>query len=311
MQRQLAVLLDVPVSEIEYDFSLIDKAWDEKGGASAALLLAYCSKFRLSCYIFWADRLIQRVVCPNAAMCVMCAIWDDHCYFYKKGSRATDICKSMIARMPQALPEWRLKSETPSKGELVTIPWPGIEAMKPDMDYHADELEDIRFKFLSSRRNPKVSLAGGPREIKKLTYVFSSLDGKKGECRIHRISRDADAIKEWYWRLPVDLNYEGENLPFASRKVLRALLRHPRGQLSRDQREALLTIQERKCAICAECVSSDVCEADHCVPLEEGGSNDDGNWQMLCRSCHQEKSNTEAFRANYDTLESRFAPSVY
>ena len=32
---------------------------------------------------------------------------------------------------------------------------------------------------------------------------------------------------------------------------------------------------------------------------------------MLCRSCHQEKSNTEAFRANYDTLESRFAPSVF
>ena len=73
MQRQLAVLLDVPVSEIEYDFTLIDTAWEEKGGASAALLLAYCSKFRLSCYIFWADRLIQRVVCPNAAMCV-CAL---------------------------------------------------------------------------------------------------------------------------------------------------------------------------------------------------------------------------------------------
>ena len=105
LQRQLAALLDVPVSEIEYDFTLINEAWEEKGGASAALLLAYCSKFRLSCYIFWADRLIQRVVCPNAAMCVMCAIWDDHCYFYKKGSRATDVCKSMIARMPQALLE--------------------------------------------------------------------------------------------------------------------------------------------------------------------------------------------------------------
>ena len=311
MQRQLAALLEIPIPEIEYDFSLLDMAWEEKGGASAALLLAYCSKFRLSCYIFWADRLIQRVVCPHAAMCVMCAIWDDHCYFYRKGSRATDICKSMIARMPQALPEWRLKSETPSKGELVTIPWPGIEAMKPDMDYHADELEDIRFKFLSSRRNPKVSLAGGPREIKKLTYVFSSLDGKKGECRIHRISKDADAIKKWYWRLPLDLNYEGENLPFASRKVLRALLRHPRGQLSRDQREALWTTQQEKCAICAELISIDVCEADHCVPLEEGGSNVDGNMQMLCRSCHQEKSNNEAFRASYDTLESRFAPSVY
>ena len=93
-----------------------------------------------------------------------------------------------------------------SKGGLVTIPWPWLEAMLPDNDYHADDLEDIRFNFLSSRRNPKVSLAGGPREIKKLTYVFSSLDGKKGECRVHKISRDADAIKEWYWRLHMMLN---------------------------------------------------------------------------------------------------------
>ena len=72
-----------------------------------------------------------------------------------------------------------------------------------------------------------------------------------------------------------------------------------------------MTIQKRKCAICAELISIDACDADHCVPLEEGGSNDDGNWQMLCRSCHQTKSNDEAFRASHDTLENRFAPSVY
>ena len=137
------------------------------------------------------------------------------------------------------MPEWRLKNETPSKGELVTIPWPGIEATVPGNDYHADDLESIRFTFLSSRRNRKVSLAGGPREIKKFTYVFSSLDGKKGECRIHRISKDAEEIKGWYWRLPVDINDERENLPFANRKVLRALLRHPMGG-------TYLTIKERR-----------------------------------------------------------------
>ena len=51
----------------------------------------------------------------------------------------------MIARMPQAVPEWRLKSETPAKGELITMLWPGIEAMLPDNDYHADDLESIHF----------------------------------------------------------------------------------------------------------------------------------------------------------------------
>ena len=74
--------------------------------------------------------------------------------------------------MPQSLPEWRLKSETPANGELVTVPRPGLEGLEPNMDYHADNLETIRFKFLGSMRNPKVSLAGGPPEIKKLTYVF-------------------------------------------------------------------------------------------------------------------------------------------
>jgi hypothetical protein len=109
----------------------------------------------------------------------------------------------------------------------------------------------------------------------------------------------------------VQLSYGGENLPYASRRALKALLRHPRGQLSHDQRGKLWETQRRKCAICDELVSIDVCEADHKLPLDEGGSNDDGNWQMLCKSCHQEKSNDEAFRANFDTLESRFAPSVY
>jgi 5-methylcytosine-specific restriction endonuclease McrA len=245
-------------------------------------------------------------------MCVCVAIWDDHCYFYKERSRATDICKNMLARMPQALPAWRLKSEmAPSKGELVALPWVGVDSMAPGVDYHSDDLEAIRFQFLASRRNPKVSLAGGPREIKKLTNVFSSLDNTKGECRIHRTSVDAEAIKAWYWALPGELRYEGENLPFASRKVLRNLLRHPRGQLYRDQREALWTTQGEKCAICAERVPIDACDADHDVPLEECGSNEDGNWQILCFSCHREKSNSEAFRASYDTLESRFAPSVY
>ena len=58
-----------------------------------------------------------------------------------------------------------------------------------------------------------------------------------------------------------------------------------------------------ECATCTEQVPIDTCEADHDVPLEEGGSNEDANWQILCRCCHQTKSNDEVFRASYDTLE--------
>jgi hypothetical protein len=53
-------------------------------------------------------------------------------------------------------------------------------------------------------------------------------------------------------------------------------------------------------------------DCDHILALVEGGTNCLDNFQLLCRTpCHQEKSNDEQFRASYDTLESRFCPSVY
>ena len=85
MQRQLAALLECEIAEIEYEFTLLRQGWEEKGGPDASLLLAYCAKAGMSCYLFGADRLIRRVVHPNASMCVCVAIWDDHCYFHKKG----------------------------------------------------------------------------------------------------------------------------------------------------------------------------------------------------------------------------------
>ena len=55
----------------------------------------------------------------------------------------------------------------------------------------------MRFQFVRAARNPKVSL-GGVRQIRKLSYAFSSKDGRsaKGTCTVHRISKDANAIRE-------------------------------------------------------------------------------------------------------------------
>ena len=49
-------------------------------------------------------------------------------------------------------------------------------------------------------------------------------------------------------------------------------------------------------------------DCDHVLALDEGGTNSPTNFQLLCRTpCHQEKSNDEASRASFDTLESRFS----
>ena len=50
---------------------------------------------------------------------------------------------------------------------------------------------------------------------------------------------------------------------------------------------------------------------DHRVPLQEGGGNQEANIDLICRSCHQLKTDDEAFRGNVHPLQSRFAPAEY
>lgn len=49
---------------------------------------------------------------------------------------------------------------------------------------------------------------------------------------------------------------------------------------------------------CAHC-GGQAAEADHIIPVSEGGSPDDlGNGQPLCRPCHATKTAAETARAN-------------
>ena len=178
--------------------------------------------------------------------------------------------------------------------------------------YHAEDLEDVRFQFLRTARNPKVSL-GGVRQIRKLTYAFSSKDGRgaKGTCTVHRISKDADAIRDFYERLGTGLRYEGEGIPHATGKAILSVLRPVREQLPPERKAALYAEQAGTCQHCKEAFPVGGLECDHTVPLQEGGGNQAGNWQLLCRSCHQTKTGDEAFRGNVHPLQSRFAPAEY
>jgi 5-methylcytosine-specific restriction protein A len=47
-----------------------------------------------------------------------------------------------------------------------------------------------------------------------------------------------------------------------------------------------------KCAICDEKLQRKY-ELDHIKPLASGGTNDIDNIQLLCKSCHKEKSQRE------------------
>jgi 5-methylcytosine-specific restriction endonuclease McrA len=52
-----------------------------------------------------------------------------------------------------------------------------------------------------------------------------------------------------------------------------------------------LRIRERdgyRCRMCKRVVT--VGEVDHIIPVENGGSNDDSNLQLLCSDCHRDKT---------------------
>ena len=65
-----------------------------------------------------------------------------------------------------------------------------------------------------------------------------------------------------------------------------------RGHLSEGRKRILAAEQDYKCAICQHQLPS-CWQLDHKVPLHLGGSNHVENFQVLCGSCHDSKSQRE------------------
>lgn len=62
------------------------------------------------------------------------------------------------------------------------------------------------------------------------------------------------------------------------------------------KRLRVLTRDAFTCAVCGRVVSGRQAHVDHIVPLEEGGSDDDANLQVLCEADHGAKTRAEQRR---------------
>lgn len=72
--------------------------------------------------------------------------------------------------------------------------------------------------------------------------------------------------------------------------------RRVRGRAWMTTRERIAKRDRYRCGACGRPWDSQCDQVDHVVPLEQGGSNDDGNLQLLCGECHRVKSADEARR---------------
>lgn len=58
--------------------------------------------------------------------------------------------------------------------------------------------------------------------------------------------------------------------------------------------------------LCANCGATENLEADHIIPVKDGGTHSAENMQCLCSSCHKEKSRTEKATISKNGYEPRF-----
>jgi 5-methylcytosine-specific restriction endonuclease McrA len=63
----------------------------------------------------------------------------------------------------------------------------------------------------------------------------------------------------------------------------------PRQSFTPKQRLETLMAGRGRCKLCAVKLG-DEWEADHIIPLGQGGKHEPGNWQALCKPCHHDKT---------------------
>ena len=71
------------------------------------------------------------------------------------------------------------------------------------------------------------------------------------------------------------------------RENRRARERQAIGKISSDLTQRLYRVQRGRCAICSEKLGH--YELDHIMPLVLGGTNEDSNIQLLCKTCNRVK----------------------
>ena len=67
----------------------------------------------------------------------------------------------------------------------------------------------------------------------------------------------------------------------------------------RARRTRILLRDAMRCGECRRAVSGRQAHVDHLIPLEEGGTDDDGNLRTMCERCHGRKTRAEQRRRGF------------
>jgi len=172
---------------------------------------------------------------------------------------------------------------------------------------YSDRLKLLR-KFLQELENRAtfsrdgVTLSMAPHQIPLLILL-----GRLGYWfpTFTQFNINADAIskrfkEEFFLKSPDDLAHHlgcsNRNATFQNKliayvdAILEPLSKKERRYFTKAERKAVLARQNGRCALCREKANLKGSEADHIIPVCQGGKTTIDNCQVLHRHCHQNKS---------------------
>jgi hypothetical protein len=207
-----------------------------------------------------------------------------------------------FSSLPDLYVKWRA-----TLGSTITEIEERIHSNKPD---YTDRLKRLR-KFLQeleSRgtfRNGDVPFNMTPHQVPlliilgRLGYWFSTFS----QFNIHAEEISKKLKSEIFGKSANDvvkqMNCPSRNAKFQSKVIeyidafLEPLSKRERRFFTKEERKCKLAIQNNRCALCSQKLALNDSEADHVIPVCQGGKTTLDNCQVLHRHCHQNKGTTQ------------------
>jgi 5-methylcytosine-specific restriction endonuclease McrA len=201
----------------------------------------------------------------SSKVCRDCGVEKDLADFYENAEMADghlNHCKVCVRSRVQKYRREHLEQYAQYEKARANLPH-RVEARRRYQEKHREQLSEYKKKWAAN--NTELVAAS------KLDYYE-----RKREEIIARSKKWAEDNPEKIARAKTD-----------NRRKRRAAKHASRGSFTADEFKALCESHDNKCLACGD--GEAALEADHVVPLTEGGSDDISNIQPLCGSCNRKK----------------------
>ena len=311
--RGLAKALRMHEEDVE---ALLPQGWAQRG-VTAEEVIEVCKQLGAACIVVSGPKVIHRYDPEDsppksvAFAVVTCPKTGEH-HFMPYRSTAAFANIRPVADEDDEAPRSRLQRRAGKRqrdGEVQGIQRWRYE-LRPGRYFYDRDLNEVRGWFLQQGHDPRLSCGGGPHDFVRLTC---RLPNQEGDTVIHRYPHDHQVIEQWLDRFRkhgLEVDYHGQSLAGAARDVFLGLLRLKRTNLTPQQRDQLAREQDLRCAMCNGVTEPEERQYDHVVPLSQLCHPDQVQWQMLCNSCHAEKTSTEP-RSDREPALSSFSPDAW